>query len=375
MKYQPPFEPGAAPGAPGIYNSNPAAPYVNGNPATAQEGSIPPMEAVDHPMRELVHLITHSGQTPSHTDLEQVRKAIRKMIDTEVQVASVGGGIAIYQGQTIAAVHQIRSLIAGSGVTIDTVETAPGSGLFGVRIASGGGGGGGGDVTQWQRLPIFPEFETVTNKLSIADNGNGTLTVGAAQNILWRGWSRISTDSFSSGARTVTTVANKTYHLRLARDGASFVLKDLSDGAYNPAASAESHAAFDSTYDDALIARIVTNASNVATVTTLANKYALRASYDGTATATLMTANNGWEYVATAPINWARAPSIVSPRLSLYAPVVGSGTYVEGGSNYWGAANDVSRYAVTARVASDWNLAGAFPSGNPVGQVQMSLAA
>ena len=54
-----------------------------------------------------------------------------------------------------------------------------------------------------------------------------------------------------------------------------FALKDLGDVAYNPAALAEDNPAFDSTYDDMLVARIVTDASNVATITNLANKDAL----------------------------------------------------------------------------------------------------
>lgn len=277
MKFQPPFKYGVSPAAPGIHSDEPDAPYVNGNPATGAEGSIPPAEAFEHHQRELVHLITHSLQTPSHTDLEQVRKAIRWMIDHEVQLASVGGGIPIYQGQSDAFVHRIRSLIEGDNITITPVETAPGSGIFALRISAATGEGEGGEsspVTEWQNLPIFPEIDTPAKKLAITDNGNGTLTVNASQSIVWRGWNRVNTDNYSSGARTVSTAANKTYHLRLSRtDG--FSLKDLANVGYNPTTLAEYDPAFDTTFDDMLVARITTNGSNVATVVPLANAHVM----------------------------------------------------------------------------------------------------
>lgn len=358
MKYQPPFKPYATPAAPGIHSDEPNAGYVNGDPAQGIEGSIPAAEAFEHHLRELVHLITHSGQTPSHTDLEQVRKAIRWMIDNEVQIASIGGGTAIYQGQTVGAVHQIRSLLAGDGVTLTLVETAPGSGLYGIEIAAdGGGGGGGGSVTQWQRLPIHPEIETGNNQLGITDNGNGTLTVQASQNVLWRGWDRVSTDTYSSGARTVTTLANKVYHLRYVRS-TGFALKDLSDSGYNPSALAESNAVFDTTYDDMLIARITTNGSNVATVTPLVNKAALYAQASTTGTPTNPNAHHGWEYTPTVTLNWARAPKL----LAVNGQVTGNGAPLEGYAG-WISARSATRYAMTATVKSDWWEAYSMPTG------------
>jgi hypothetical protein len=363
MKYQPPFEPGAAPAAPGIFNSNANAPYVNGDPATAVEGSIPPAAAFEHDQRELVHLIMHSGQAPSHTDLEQVRKAIRKMIDTEVQIASVGGGLAIYQDQTPGAVHRIRSLLAGTGITIDVVEQTPGSGSHALRISSGGGGGGGGDVTQWQRLPIFPEIETANGTLAIVDNGNGTLTVSASQNILWRGWDRVSTDSLSAGARTVAIQANKTYHLRWVRGGASIVLKDLADIAYNPAAAAETGNGFDSSYDDMLIARVVTNGSNVATVVPLRNRNRLALTADVVSTNPSDLLVNGASGDVALTYNWARTPTTLAltQMRSFYE---GSGTAAlldsdfiiqstPGAINALNYGTATSRYGVFARFMND----------------------
>lgn len=91
MKYQPPFVPGATPGAPGIYNANPDASYVNGDPDTATEGSYFPVQAIEHPQRELVAALTTAGITPSHTVLTQLCEAIARY-------AGGGGYACIDQG-------------------------------------------------------------------------------------------------------------------------------------------------------------------------------------------------------------------------------------------------------------------------------------
>lgn len=66
--------------------SNPDRPYVNPNPANGIEGSIPPAEAIEQPMREIVHTITYFLGTPenplpaSGEDLQQLRKAIQQAV-------------------------------------------------------------------------------------------------------------------------------------------------------------------------------------------------------------------------------------------------------------------------------------------------------
>lgn len=112
MKYQPPFKYGVAPATAGIHSDEPNAAYVNGDPATGTEGSIPPAEAFEHHLRELVHLIEYSGQTPDHTDLEQVRKAIQALIGNAVSSASGGGVIA--EGSIGAAQLAPTTVVAGT---------------------------------------------------------------------------------------------------------------------------------------------------------------------------------------------------------------------------------------------------------------------
>lgn len=132
---------------------------------------------------------------------------------------------------------------------------------------------GGGDTSQFvlfsqaqARLPIFPEVTTNNGVIAVTDLGTGNIRIPASATILHRGirtYTTVQTD--------LATVLSKTYHLRWnPTDG--FTLKDLADTGYNPTVAAETNAAFDSTYDDMLVARIVTNSSNVPTITNLINK-------------------------------------------------------------------------------------------------------
>lgn len=140
MKYQPPFDPALLDPVDGIHNDDPDAPYVNGDPRTGREGSIPPAATFEHPLRELVHLIDYSGQDPSHLDLEQVRKAIKWMIDFLLTIGKSGDGVDLYHGNE-DGVYLLRSLVAGANTTL-TVVTHPTTGRTSIRIDTVGAGGG-----------------------------------------------------------------------------------------------------------------------------------------------------------------------------------------------------------------------------------------
>ena len=45
------------------------APYINGDPSIARQGSIPPAAAFEHPMREIVAVIQKNGLAPDTLDL------------------------------------------------------------------------------------------------------------------------------------------------------------------------------------------------------------------------------------------------------------------------------------------------------------------
>jgi hypothetical protein len=66
MKYVPPLN-----------STDPNIGYVNGNPATATMGSIPPAAAFENPQREIVNMISDSQQVPTDQDLHQMTRAIR----------------------------------------------------------------------------------------------------------------------------------------------------------------------------------------------------------------------------------------------------------------------------------------------------------
>ncbi|WP_439372909.1 hypothetical protein [Bradyrhizobium sp. DASA03120] len=57
--------------------SDPNAPYINGNPATGQQGSIPPAASIEYPQREIVNLISDTGRAPDNADLHQLGRSIQ----------------------------------------------------------------------------------------------------------------------------------------------------------------------------------------------------------------------------------------------------------------------------------------------------------
>lgn len=57
-------------------NVNPNASYVNANPATGTQGSIPPAAGIEAPQREIVNCITEAGLIPDPNNLTQLWQAI-----------------------------------------------------------------------------------------------------------------------------------------------------------------------------------------------------------------------------------------------------------------------------------------------------------
>ena len=66
MKYVQPY---------GIADEN--ASYINGDPSIGRMGSIPPANAFEHPMREIVRVITANKMDPDTADLTQLMKGVR----------------------------------------------------------------------------------------------------------------------------------------------------------------------------------------------------------------------------------------------------------------------------------------------------------
>jgi hypothetical protein len=161
------------------------------------------------------------------------------------------------------------------------------------------------------RLPVFPDVQNTAGTIVVTAPSTGTVRVPAGTNFLHRGIFLVTTTQTD-----FSTDPSKTYHLRWnPTDG--FVLRDLASGTYNPGTLAESNAAFDSTYDDMLVARVITNSSNVATITALANKNRLRIRGEEFFGGTQLTFEDDKNPSAinnfvTKTINWARSPEIFS---------------------------------------------------------------
>lgn len=71
--------------------------YINGNPVTGTEGSIPPATAFDEAQVEIVTVIANAGLTPDHADLTQLWQALmalfaQRYITTQITKSVHGAG-------------------------------------------------------------------------------------------------------------------------------------------------------------------------------------------------------------------------------------------------------------------------------------------
>lgn len=173
-----------------------------------------------------------------------------------------------------------------------------------------------GSVTQlWEALqqllksfPIYPESLNSNGTFDLTSPSPGTIRVPAGVQFVMRGAELRTTEQTD-----LTTLSSKTYHVRWDKVN-GFRILDLASVGYNPTSAAETSVAFDSDYDDVLVARVVTNGSNVATITNLVNKAKLAtevskslALADARTPATLTGSG--------AAINWARKPQFGQPLL------------------------------------------------------------
>ncbi|MGZ2501730.1 hypothetical protein EHI47_11770 [Rhizobium leguminosarum] len=168
-------------------------------------------------------------------------------IEAEMKAIQDAGGIAGTESDDTTVLQAIEALISAATGGGDTSNFV----LFSQAQA---------------RLPIFPEAQTSDGTITVTAPSTGTVRVPAGVTVIHRG-----IRTYVSAQTDFATAASKTYHLRWSPTG-SFVLKDLADITYNPTTAAETNTAFDSGYDDMLVARVITNSSNIATITNLKNK-------------------------------------------------------------------------------------------------------
>lgn len=256
---------------------------------------------------ELGHLLTYAGLTPTDTDFTQVRQAVQALID-----AATGGG----ETENYLLLSQAAS-----------------------------------------RLPIFPAIETADGRINITVPGGGVIRVPGGVTISHRGIS-----PYVTAQTDFNTVASRTSHLRWTPTG-GFVLKNLADNAYNPDAVAETDRRFDSTYDDMLVARIVTNAGNVATITPLANKDRFILDQNSSGAGEIVTGpgpSSGLDdtkYTGVFSLNWARTPAIQYTAWVGLAVGPGPTTPTMSGWANRILSETSSRYGATIEVLSDYSQA------------------
>lgn len=216
-----------------------------------------------------------------------------------VTVSALGGTIvpkALFDGMMVETVPLLTNTSADVTAVVFSLDSKkvlrfdgsrpqPGDLKSGVRTAwvysaAAASGSGAWLITPWalaliglDRLPIYPEIDTAGNTLAVTAT-TGQVVVNADQVFRHRGHRVVNTSDVASGARTFSTAANKTYHLRWTWSGSSgaYSLVDMT-----AASPAEDNRQYDSTYDMMLIARVVTNGANLPTVTILKNKHDLNA--------------------------------------------------------------------------------------------------
>ena len=238
-----------------VGEADPNAPYKDRNTGAGEPGSRVPAKAIENPQREIQEVILQAGLEPSSEDVTQLNAAI----DQKIALATGGGE------------NPLNDLL-------DLLRA---------------------------RLKIYPEILTADGRFNLTVPSTGNVRIPAGIQILHRGVGLITT-----AEQTFATVANKTYHMRYRFTGTpGWSLVDVIDSGYNPSALPETNNVFDSGYDDMISHRVVTDASNVATITALANKDRLAATIDMTSGAITASGTNTARQTQSAAYGFARTPT------------------------------------------------------------------
>lgn len=197
------------------------------------------------------------------------------------------------------------------------------------------------------RLPIHPEILTVDGRVTITQPSTGVVRLPGGVNFLHRG-----IEQFTTSQIDFATDPSKTYHIRWDPTN-GFRQLDLASATYNPSSLSETSKNWDSSYDDMFVARVVTNSSNVAEITSLANKNLLKKTLADSAIPVAGT-NHAYSATYNFALNWARTPE-VSINSWVWADSPDTATGVHGGANIvFDGAQTVSRYGIVHVVTTDW---------------------
>ncbi|MEK1890806.1 MAG: hypothetical protein AAAB35_25235 [Phyllobacterium sp.] len=218
---------------------------------------------------------------------------------------------------------ELGDLVGFAGITPSDADntTVRQAVLALIDAATGGNPAGYILMTQARaRLPIFPEVINTDGRIIVTSPGTGQVRLPGGVDFLHRGIFTVTTSQTD-----FATDPSKTYHLRWDPTN-GFRLIDVANNVYNPTALVETNIKFDSTFDDIIFARVITNSSNVPTITNLANKNLLTADGYGAsapfgdagydpATPSYTIENDVMDpklmtHYATQTVNFARTPQV-----------------------------------------------------------------
>ena len=102
------------------------APYIDENLAAGIEGSPVPAAAIEHPQREIMSVITAAGLTPTAAELDQLLKAIGKLIDASKSVYDISMTLDYFLGWNVwtGGIHQTAKpgMIPTDGRWVDNAD-------------------------------------------------------------------------------------------------------------------------------------------------------------------------------------------------------------------------------------------------------------
>jgi hypothetical protein len=129
MEYVPPY---------GRESEGESASYINGDPSAGIQGSIPPANAFEFPLRELVHIIEKSLFIPDPHDLYQVIKAIRSQRVNFVQDTGSVNNLSVaceppLSAYTLGLVLRVQVANTNTGAS----RINAGAGVVAIRKMSG----------------------------------------------------------------------------------------------------------------------------------------------------------------------------------------------------------------------------------------------
>jgi len=131
-------------------DTDPDASYVNGNPATGTQGSIPAAEALEVHQRELVALIKGTNLVPTSDDLQQILKSTRSQYINYVEDEGVVDALSVtfdpaFTELSVGLPIRVKAANTNTGITtiqidnISPIEIKRGNGasLFAGDIKAG----------------------------------------------------------------------------------------------------------------------------------------------------------------------------------------------------------------------------------------------